>query len=113
MLPPTFAQESLQPLSPSVRVELSQIDELSGLAHELAIEAQRLTSMAETFLGAAGLGPKEQFDLKFSARRMEREFLELEERLVELRMVSLAQTFTRAARLAGRRPAPECSAETR
>jgi two-component system chemotaxis sensor kinase CheA len=33
---------------------------------------------------------------------MKREFLELEERLVELRMVSLAQTFTRAARLAGR-----------
>lgn len=101
-LPAAFAQESLQPLSPSVRVELSQIDELSGLAHELAIEAQRLTSMAEDFLGAAGLGPKERFDLKFSARRMEREFLELEERLVELRMVSLAQTFTRAARLAGR-----------
>jgi two-component system, chemotaxis family, sensor kinase CheA len=102
VLPPAFAQESLQPLSPSVRVEMSQIDELSGLAHELSIEMQTLASMADRFLVAAGLGAREQFDLRFSARRIEREFLQLEERLVELRMVSLAQTFTRAARLAGR-----------
>lgn len=102
LLPPTFAQESLQPLSPSVRVEMAQIDELSGLAHELSIEMQNLASMADRFLIAAGLGAREQFDLRYSARRIEREFLQLEERLVELRMVSLAQTFTRAARLAGR-----------
>ncbi len=101
-LPPSFAQESLHPVSPSVRVELSQVDELSGLAHELAIETQNLSRLADTFLNAAGLGAREQFDLRQSARRLEREFLELEERLVELRMVSLAQTFTRAARLAGR-----------
>lgn len=102
VLPPGFAQESLQPLSPSVRVEMSQIDGLSGLAHELSIGVEKLTSLAETFLSAAKLGARERSDLRFSARRMKREFLELEERLVELRMVSLAQTFTRAARLAGR-----------
>ena len=102
VLPPGFAQESLQPLSPNVRVEMAQIDELSGLAHELSIGVEKLTAMAEGFLGAANLGARERFDLRFSARRMKREFLELEERLVELRMVSLAQTFTRAARLAGR-----------
>ncbi len=101
-LPPAFAQESLHPLSPSVRVDLAQIDELSGLAHELSIEAERLTSMADRFLIAAGFGAKEQFDLRLSARRIERDFLQLEERLVELRMVTLAQTFTRAARLATR-----------
>ncbi|HYP26198.1 MAG TPA: ATP-binding protein [Blastocatellia bacterium] len=102
VLPTSFAQESLHPVSSSVRVELSQIDDLSGLAHELAIETQRLSSMADRFLIAAGFGARERFDLRLSARRLEREFLELEERLVELRMVSLAQTFTRAARLAGR-----------
>ena len=102
VLPPGFAQESLQPLSPSVRVEMSQIDELSGLAHELSIGIEKLTSLAETHLDAAKLGARERFDLRFNARRMQREFLELEERLVGLRMVSLAQTFTRAARLAGR-----------
>ena len=72
VLPPGFAQESLQPLSPSVRVEMSQIDELSGLAHELSIEMEKLTSLAETFLGAANLGARERFDLRFSARRMKR-----------------------------------------
>lgn len=101
-LPPGFAQESLQPLSRSVRVELAQIDELSGLAHELAIEAKRLTAMAARFMSGNACSPRDHFDLKQSARRVEREFVELEERLVELRMVSLAQTFTRAARLAGR-----------
>src|SRR5918911_1307226 len=59
-LPPTFAQESLQPLSPSVRVEMAQIDDLSGLAHELAIQMQRLTAMADRFLMAAGLGALDQ-----------------------------------------------------
>lgn len=102
VLPPGFAQEALQPLSPSVRVEMSQIDELSGLAHELSIGVKRLTAMAESSLAASNLGARERFDLRFGARRIQREFLELEERLVELRMVSLAQTFTRAARLTGR-----------
>ncbi|HWN98874.1 MAG TPA: Hpt domain-containing protein, partial [Blastocatellia bacterium] len=95
-LPPEFAQESLQPLTPSVRVELSQIDELSGLAHELSIQMEKLTSMADRFLKASGLGARERFDLRFSARRVERDFVELEERLVGLRMISVAQTFTRA-----------------
>ncbi|MEK6303256.1 MAG: ATP-binding protein [Acidobacteriota bacterium] len=101
-LPPEFAQEALQPLTPSVRVELSQIDELSGLAHELSIQMEKLTAMADRFLNASGLGARERFDLRFGTRRVERDFLELEERLVELRMISVAQTFTRAARLAGR-----------
>ncbi|MBI3651520.1 MAG: chemotaxis protein CheA [Acidobacteria bacterium] len=102
LLPTSYAQESLQSLSPNVRVDLLKVDELSGIAHELSIEAQKLSAMANRFLNAAGLGARERFDLKSSVRRIEREFLELEERLVELRMVSLAQTFTRAARLAGR-----------
>jgi two-component system chemotaxis sensor kinase CheA len=102
LLPTSFAQESLQPLSPNVRVDLLKIDELSAIAHELSIEAQKLSQMANRFLNGAGLGARERFDLKSSTRRIEREFLELEERLVDLRMVSLAQTFTRASRLAGR-----------
>ena len=102
LLPPSFAQESLQPLSPSVRVELFQIDELSGLAHQLAIETENLATMADRRLAERECGARDRFDLKFSARRIERGFLDLEERLVGLRMVSLAQTFTRAARLAGR-----------
>jgi two-component system chemotaxis sensor kinase CheA len=63
---------------------------------------EQMSSLAEKFLDASNLGAAERSDLRFSARRMKREFIELEERLVELRMVALAQTFTRAARLAGR-----------
>jgi two-component system chemotaxis sensor kinase CheA len=102
VLPPAFAGESLQQLSPNVRVEMNRIDELSGLAHELAIQGEKLASMAGKFLGAAGLGARERFELRFATRRLNRDFLDLEERLVALRMVSLAQTFTRAARLTGR-----------
>ncbi|MGH9763589.1 MAG: chemotaxis protein CheA, partial [Blastocatellia bacterium] len=49
-----------------------------------------------------GASPRERFDLKQSSRRLERQFLELEERLVELRMVSLSRTFGRATRLVDR-----------
>jgi two-component system chemotaxis sensor kinase CheA len=58
VLPPGFAQESLQPLSPSVRVEMSQIDELSVLLYELSLGMEKLTSLAETFLDAANLGAR-------------------------------------------------------
>jgi two-component system chemotaxis sensor kinase CheA len=102
ILPPGFADESLRQLSPSVRVDMNQIDELSGLAHELSIQTEKLARMAGVFLAAGNLGSMEGIELRFTARRIEREFVELEERLVALRMVSLAQTFTRAARLGGR-----------
>jgi two-component system chemotaxis sensor kinase CheA len=96
------SQEFLQPLSPGVRIDLTQIDEISSLAHELNIEAQRLSAMAGRVMGEPEIGARERFDLKQSSRRLERNFLELEERLVELRMVSLTQTFNRAARLVER-----------
>ncbi|HKV41467.1 MAG TPA: chemotaxis protein CheW, partial [Blastocatellia bacterium] len=99
---PAPLHESLQPLSRGVRVELSDIDDISGLAHELSIEAQRLSSIAGTVMLQTGATPKERFELKHSSRRIERRFLALEERLVGLRMVSLAQTFARAARLVDR-----------
>lgn len=101
LLPPEAAQEALQPLSNSVTVQLSHIDEISGLAHELSIEAERLSEMARQIMGVKGATPRERFDLKQTSRRIERRFLELEERLVDLRMISLSRTFTRAARLAG------------
>ena len=95
-------QEFLQPLSAGVRIDLTHIDEISSLAHELNIEAQRLSAMAGRVVQQPEIGARERFDLKQSSRRLERNFLELEERLVELRMVSLGQTFNRAGRLVER-----------
>lgn len=102
VLPAAMAQDAFQSLSQSVRVDLSHIDEVSGLAHELYIEVERLSSMAGRIMQSSDCGPKERFDLKQSSRRIERQFLELEERLVEFRMVSLAQTFAKAGRLTER-----------
>ncbi|HEY6332976.1 MAG TPA: Hpt domain-containing protein, partial [Blastocatellia bacterium] len=99
---PSTGEDSIQSLSQSVRVDLSHIDEVSGLAHELYIEVERLSWMAGRMMQMTQVGPKERFDLKQSSRRIERRFLELEERLVEFRMVSLAQTFSKAGRLAER-----------
>jgi two-component system chemotaxis sensor kinase CheA len=94
--------QPLRPLSKSVQVELAQVDEISGLVHELYIETKRLSALADQIILRAGCGAKERFELLQSARRIERGYLTLEERLVELRMVSLGQTFWRAARLAER-----------
>jgi two-component system, chemotaxis family, sensor kinase CheA len=102
VLPASMSQDAFQSLSQSVRVDLSHIDEVSGLAHELYIEVERLSSMAGRIMQSSECGPKERFDLKQSSRRIERQFLELEERLVEFRMVSLAQTFSKAGRLTER-----------
>src|SRR5262249_41367787 len=66
------------------------------------VGGEGVTGMGEISVDGSNLGARERFDLRFGARQIQREFIELEERLVELRMVSLAQTFTRAARLAGR-----------
>jgi two-component system chemotaxis sensor kinase CheA len=102
VLPAAMAQDSFQSLSHSVRVDLSQIDEVSGLTHELYIEVERLSSMAGRIMAQAQGTAKDRFDLRQCSRSIERQFLELEERLVELRMVSLAQTFSKAGRLAER-----------
>jgi two-component system chemotaxis sensor kinase CheA len=102
VLPASMSQDAFQSLSQSVRVDLSHIDEVSGLAHELYIEVERLSSMAGRIMQSSECGPRERFDLKQSSRRIERQFLELEERLVEFRMVSLAQTFSKAGRLTER-----------
>src|SRR5262249_3142356 len=85
-----------------VRIELTEIDEISSLAHELNIEAQKLSAMAGRVMAQPEIGARDRFDLKQSSRRLERNFLELEERLVELRMVSLGQSFSRAGRLVER-----------
>ena len=96
------SQESLRPLSKSIRVEFAQIDSLSSLAHELALETQKLSSLASEVAEIGGAGVKKQFDLKQQVRRIERQFLALEESLVELRTVYLSQLFTRASRLASK-----------
>ena len=97
--PPAEA-DAAQPEAPSstVRVEMRALDELAvlaeGLAHRTADLAVACASMAEQL----GLGAREQFDFKQQARSLGRGFAELEERIVELRLVPLAPAFARARR---------------
>jgi len=86
--------------APSVRVEMLELGELALLTQRLALRASELISVYSGLAPAAGLTARQQFDLKQQGRVIERGFLELEERLVDLRLVPLGSSFARARRLA-------------
>ncbi len=81
------------PLS-MVRVDLHELDDLVAVAHELATD----TALALESALNANLPRAERNDLELRAARIRRRFSGLEERLIELRMVSLDQTLSRAIR---------------
>lgn len=82
----------------SVRVEMRALDDLAVLAEELAHRTSELAGACSSMAERLGLGAREQFDFKQQARSLERGFAELEDRLVELRLVPLAAAFARARR---------------
>jgi two-component system chemotaxis sensor kinase CheA len=83
------------PLSTLVRVELSELDEMVSAAHELLTDTLATLDLAL----AADLLRSERTEMELRAARIRRRFVELEERLIEMRMVPLAQTLTRAVRV--------------
>jgi two-component system chemotaxis sensor kinase CheA len=91
------AAETIAPLATQVRVELGKLDELISAAHELMTETMRTLDQAleeNSSVDSRGL-------VEASATRIHRRFIELEEQLLGLRRVPLAQTLERVAR-AGR-----------
>lgn len=85
---------SLAPLSTLVRVELSGLDEIISATHELLTD----TAGALDFALQQNLPRGEQTEMEIRAARIRRRFVELEERLIDLRMVAIGQTLQRAAR---------------
>jgi two-component system chemotaxis sensor kinase CheA len=77
-----------------VRVDLNELDDLVAHAHELATD----TALALDAALGANLPRAELHDLELRAARIRRRFNGLEERLIELRMVALDQTLSRAIR---------------
>jgi len=77
-----------------VRVPLEELDDLISAAHELFAE----TTAALDLASAGGAGEAVSAGLEERAPRIRRRFLELEERLIELRMVPVGATLERAAR---------------
>lgn len=88
---------SIASLTTHVRVELSELDAIISAAHDRLVEANGLLSLAQSF----NLQPGERAALDERAENLRRSFVELEERLIGLRMVSVKQMLERAAR-AGR-----------
>ena len=90
--------KTIAPLSTRVRVELQELDEIINVAHEVLVEA------TEAFNQAASVdqqGNAEQRELAERVGDVRRRLIELEERLIGLRMIPVAQILERAAR-AGR-----------
>ena len=98
-------------LTTLVRVPLDELDELISATHELATDS----AAALDFTLATDLGRHERTELELRAARLRRRFFELEERLIELRMVPVGQTLMRARRageLAARAAGKEVEIET-
>lgn len=78
-----------------VRVELSELDEMVSAAHELLTDTAATLDLALT----ANLSRTERTEMEIRSARIRRRFVELEERLIELRMVPVASTLSRAVRV--------------
>jgi two-component system chemotaxis sensor kinase CheA len=77
-----------------VRVPLDELDELISATHELFTDTVGVFDLAL----AGELSRAERTELEIRAPRIRRRFFELEERLIELRMVPVRATLERAAR---------------
>ena len=82
-------------LSTLVRVELSELDEMVSAAHELLTDTAATLDLALS----ANLPRAERTEMEIRSARIRRRFVELEERLIEMRMVAIAPTLTRAVRV--------------
>jgi Chemotaxis protein histidine kinase and related kinases len=89
------APATITPLTTLVRVELAELDEMITATHELFTDTMGALDL--TLL--QNLLPRaEQTELEIRASRIRRRFVELEERLIGMRMVPVGQTLARAIR---------------
>ena len=87
-------QSAFASAASSVRVQLAELDGLISDSSELFRETNKaLASLA---------GPENKQGLEAAAARLRRRFVELEERLIKLRLVPLADLLEQAAARAGR-----------
>ena len=110
--PPDDTQTvSIAPLTSLVRVQLSELDEMVSAAHELLTDTAGALDLALSGALARSL----RTEIEIRANRIRRHFVELEERLIGLRMIPIAQTLMRAARagtIAARATGKEVDFET-
>lgn len=89
--------KTIGPLSRRVRIELQELDEIINVAHEVLADATGAFNQA----APVNRQESEQTELAESWGRVRRRLVELEEKLIGLRMIPVAQMLERATR-AGR-----------
>lgn len=89
------AAPTLSSLTMLVRVPLEELDDLISSTHELFTDALAALDLA---LGGLPAGAT-RGELEIQSPRLRRRFVDLEERLIELRMVPVRTTLERAARV--------------
>lgn len=105
------AAETIAPLATQVRVELGKLDELISAAHELLTET--MAAFAQVLEDSVARDERSRVEAR--ALHIQRRFIELEEQLIGLRRVPLAQTLERVARggrLAARAVGKQVACET-
>jgi two-component system chemotaxis sensor kinase CheA len=93
------AVDGAETAASSVRVGIRALDELAVLSQQLALDTGELVGRYADLASRLALGARDEFDLRQRARAVQRGFLDLEERLVALRLVPLDAAFARARRL--------------
>ncbi|MGH9903009.1 MAG: hypothetical protein ACRD68_14480, partial [Pyrinomonadaceae bacterium] len=91
---PSAPAPSAASLTMLVRVPLDELDDLISSTHELLTD----TAAALDLSLAGDLSRPARTEMEIRAARIRRRFFELEERLIELRMIPVGRTLERAAR---------------
>ncbi len=91
-------EASLRSATQTVRVEIGRLDALMTIVGELALEKTVLAGIAD-HLKQAGGAPALASALTKASRSLEKRLTELQERVMEVRMVPLSQAFDKMARI--------------
>jgi two-component system chemotaxis sensor kinase CheA len=97
--PPEASEEevSLRSISPTVRVDISKLDEVMNIVGELLIEKTRLEALTRN-AGAAAPGRPQAATLQHISRNLDRKLNEMQKSVVEMRLVPVAQIYAKLAR---------------
>lgn len=86
-------------VSSSIRLEMSVLDDLSLLTDNLGIQVAGLGATCASMARHLSLSPRELFELRQQQTSIERAFAELQERIVDARLVPVGPTLIRTRRL--------------
>jgi len=92
------AEESLKSVSQTVRVDISKLDRIISIVGELVLSQTEIGRLAEFLRGQKGLEEPAR-ELLRANRILERKVSELQQSIMEARMVPLRQLFERLARV--------------